>query len=226
MPAPDRIVVADAFRVVPHAVGVDEGAARFRHHLQHPAVDVVGDAREHPLRRHAQARRPLATHQVVVGADAARRHEHGLGAQLEITHHLPRARGPALQPRRRQKLAGHPLHRPRPHGKPGDAVAEAHRDQARVKSALEVGDEGLDHARSSAPGDVEAGHRVAVADSQVAAALCPLDGREPADPSVVQPGPLLARREGHVGLGPAACPDVFRPVEGRAAQPVLERQLV
>src|SRR6202022_1434231 len=91
---------------------------------------------------------------------------------------------------------------------------------------LEVIDEGLDDAGTGPPGDVEAGHRVAVADGQVAAPLRPLDGREPAHAPGVAPGPLLAGREGDVGLRPAARPLVLRTVERGGAHPVLERELV
>ena len=51
---PDRVPVGDALGVVPHAVRVDHGRARRRADLQHPPVDVLGDAGQHVLRRTAQ----------------------------------------------------------------------------------------------------------------------------------------------------------------------------
>ena len=51
---PDRIPVLDAFDVVPHAVAVDDGAAGGFGDRQHAAVDMIGHAGDHPLRRAGQ----------------------------------------------------------------------------------------------------------------------------------------------------------------------------
>ena len=83
-----------------------------------------------------------------------------------------------------------------------------------------------DDAGACAPGDVEARHRVAVLGRRVAAALGPADDREPAHASGLQPRPLLAGRERHVGLRPALRPVILGAIEARRAHPVLQRQVV
>ena len=94
---------------------------------------------------------------------------------------------------------------------------------AGVQQALR---ERLDQGRTGAPGDVEAGHRIAVTRCGVAASFGPLDERKPPDAQIVQPAPLLPGREVHVRLGPAARPVILRPVEACTAQPVGQGQLL
>ena len=59
----------------------------------------------------------------------------------------------------------------------------------------------------------------------VAAALGPADDREEPDALLLEPGPLLPRRELQVGLGPLARPVVLGAVEAGGAEPVLAGQL-
>src|SRR5258706_446499 len=66
--------------------------------------------------------------------------------------------------------------------------------------------ERLDQARTGAPGDVEARHRVAVRRGAAAAALGPADDREDPVAHRPEPGSLLAGGEGDVGLRPASRP--------------------
>src|SRR5699024_11556247 len=81
--------------------------------------------------------------------------------------------------------------------------------------------EGFDDPGPGPPGDVEAGHGVAVPLGAAVPALGPAHHREDAMPQRAQPVPLLPRGELAVGLGPAARPAVLGSVEGGRAQPVL-----
>src|SRR5699024_2233536 len=90
--------------------------------------------------------------------------------------------------------------------------------------------ERLHQARTGAPGDVEAGHGVAVAGRGAVAALGPPHDREEPDPQLVQPGPFLPRGPLHVGPRPPTGPQVLPrrsldPVEAGAALPVLPREV-
>src|SRR5690625_7755233 len=90
---------------------------------------------------------------------------------------------------------------------------------------LEATDEGLDHARPGAPGDVETGHRVAMSLVATVTALGPAHDREEAEPHRSQPGTFLPRSELQVGLRPAARPVVLGPLEAGRSQPVLAGQI-
>src|SRR5690606_4654939 len=107
-----------------------------------------------------------------------------------------------------------------------DTVPEAQLDEPLLDALAHAAHERPEHAGARAPGDVEAGNRVAVAGGGVAAPLGPADDREERDALLAQPGALLARREGEVGLGPLARPIVLRAVELGAAHPVLAGQFV
>ena len=126
----------------------------------------------------------------------------------------------------------HAVHRPAGDGEPVHPVPEPQPDQARIRRLPDLPLERGHHGRAGAPGDVEAGHRIAVPVGQVAAPLGPADQREPPHPHAVQPGPLLPGGEGDVGLRPAVRPVVLArrvvgsAVEERAAHPVLPGQLV
>ena len=85
--------------------------------------------------------------------------------------------------------------------------------------------ERLDHARAGAPGDMKARHRIAVAGRQISAALGPADDRKNLQALLAQPGALLAGREIHIGLGPAARPVILLAVEAGRAEPVLQRKI-
>ena len=102
---PDRRIVLNAFRVVPHAVGVDEVRARGFRDIEHQAVDMLGHARDHVARRLAEALRPIAAHQFMIAADAARRDDDRLRAQRERAGHAARAWPSAFRIARLQHLA-------------------------------------------------------------------------------------------------------------------------
>src|SRR5258705_13062791 len=80
--------------------------------------------------------------------------------------------------------------------------------------------------RAGPPGDVETRHRVAVTACVVAAALGPADDGEAPQPAFAQPAALLACGEVDIRVGPLARPVVFRPVEARGAEPVLQCQVM
>ena len=175
---PHRRVVDDALRVVPHPVGVD-----------HPAAGPLGDAR-------ASARRsnPGTPESISAGAASGppgqfRRTRSWLPPmppEVTITAERPRLNSPTTarddgSPRptvgRLQDLAGHPgdARRRRP-DQLGDPVPEPELDPT---GADVLGDPPDERRRRTpgpgAPGDVEAGHRVAVPADLVAAAFGPLD---------------------------------------------------
>ena len=107
-----------------------------------------------------------------------------------------------------------------------DLVAEAQLDQPARGRLAHAALERLDHARPGAPREVEARHRVAVPDRQVAAALRPADVGHELHAHPGQPRALLAGGEVDVGLGPAPRPLVLVAVEARGAEPVLPGELV
>ena len=107
-----------------------------------------------------------------------------------------------------------------------DTVAEAQLHEPLRHAVAHARDERIDDARAGAPGDVEARHRVAVADRAVAAALGPAGVGQEADAPLAHPGALLAGGELHVGLGPARGPEVLRAIEARGALPVLPGQVI
>ena len=96
MPRPDRGMVEDALRVVPHPVAIDEAAAGPAHGRQEVAVDGSGHSTQHRRRRPATG--PLFADRIVVAADPAARHHDGGGRSLKncrpyagtIVHPAPR----------------------------------------------------------------------------------------------------------------------------------------
>ena len=138
-------------------------------------------------REPARGRRPRRADQVVVGADPARGDDDRARGQLERLLHGARAGHRALGAVRDQHVApdagdtavgGHQA---------GHPVAEPHVDQALAAAVEQGADERLEDARPGAPRDVEPRYGVAVPVGQVAAALGPLDQREPAHALGVQP---------------------------------------
>ena len=146
--------------------------------------------------------------------------------ELEGAGRLPAAGGAALGAGGLQDLAADRVDAARAAAQAGDAVPEAQLDQAAGDTRPHPALEGGDQAGAGAPGDVEAGHGVAVPGRAVAAALGPADDREEPHALPVQPGALLARGEVDVRLGPLARPVVLGPVESGGALPVLPGQLV
>ncbi len=211
---------------MPHAIPVDDVAARVLGDLEHAAVHVRGHAGDHVLGHTAQAvDGPVLLHEVGVAADAAGGHHHGLRAEFELADGCAGRLHAARFGRRLEHRAAHPH---------GGAVLD---DQIVHLVPVAKGDlsagggvehrfaEHPDHFRSRAPRDVEARYRISVTGGQPTAAFGPADVRHHAQAEIVQVGPLLAGREVDVGLGPLPGPTVFAvAVESGAAQPVLQRQ--
>ena len=223
---PDRVPVADALDVVPHAVAVDLVRAGRLRDLEHPPVDVRGHPGEHLLRRGAEPLGPLAPHQLVVAADPAGGDDHRLGRERELARRLARRRLAALDGLGSSSAPATPRDRAVGGDELVDAVAEAQLDEPARDGLAHAALERRHDAGARAPGDVEARDRVAMAVGEVAAALRPAGVGQPAHPLGVQPGALLARAERDVGLRPAARPLVLGPVEARRAEPVLQREVV
>ncbi len=220
MVGPDRRVVHDPLGVVPHPVQVDQPAAGRLGGRQHGAVDIVRYADDH--RGGRVAARPVTAYGLDVAADPTAGDHQGLCGEAELTDLRGRCRCAAGQLGGFEHRAGHayarpldldrvhPVPRPDPH-------------PARVQHPFR---ERLDQSRSGSPDQVEAGHRVAVPGRGVAAALGPLHQRKPANPELPQPAPLLAGCEVHVGLRPTPGPVVLGAIEGSAAQPVGQCELL
>src|SRR5215475_5653396 len=86
-------------------------------------------------------------------------------------------------------------------------------------------DKGLQKAGAGAPSYVKARHGIAVLRRGHAAALGPANDGEEAHTQLLEPCPLLARREIHIGLSPALRPIIFLTVEPGRCHPILERQV-
>jgi hypothetical protein len=184
---PDRGPVLDPLHVVPHAVAIDDGAASGLGDGQHAAVDVVGNAGDHELRRRAETLRPVAAHELVIGADAAGGDNDGLPLELERSDDFARALAAAFDVRRRQDVALHAVNgRPR-FGQRFDTVTEFESQKSLPLGFTHALDKRSEDSRPGAPGHVKARHRVAVADSVVAAALSPADDRKETEAARVEP---------------------------------------
>ena len=198
---------------------------------EHPAVDVLGHPDDHPLRRRAEPLGPVRADQVEVAADPARGHDHHRGTQLELAGHDARAAGPAGGRARLQDRSPYPVDAPGGDGERVHPVPEPQPDPAARRRLPDLLFERRHQGRPGTPGDVEAGHRVAVPVGQVAAPLSPAHQREQAHPEPVQPGALLPAGEVDIGPRPPVRPVVLArrvvgaAVEERAALPVLPGQL-
>ena len=232
MAGPQRFPVLNALGVVPHPVRIDDAPARPAGDPQHPPVNVLRHPRDHVRGGRAEPDRPVPPDQIVVGADPARGDQDHRSVQFELPY---LGTGAASAPGRGAGLQDRPaysVHAAAGGGQIVDAVPEPELDAAGRCRGPDPSFEGRHHAWPGAPGDVEAGHRVAVPVGQVAAALGPADHREPAHPQRVQPGPLLRRREIDVRLGPPVRPVVLAggvidpAVKAGAAEPVLPGQRV
>ena len=196
MVLPDRVPVPQTLGVVPHPVGVDDAAADGRGGLQHPAVHVGRYAGHHPLRWRAEPRGPRLAHQLVVTTDAARGHQHGLRGELDVRD---------LDPGRR--LAAH-------HGRGLEDLA------ADTGDGTVVSDDRVDPAPEP---EADPSGRDVLADPTLERCHHPGSGPprhvEARDRVAVPVGAAVA------ALGPLAWPMVFRPVELRRAEPVLQGEV-
>src|SRR5947209_160444 len=168
----------------------------------------------------------MTPHQLVIAADAAGRDDNGLRVQRERADKPARACRPAFGVARLQHVPLHAVDNAAACAESRNAMAEAERHQSAALRLAHAPYERLNHARPGAPSDMKARHRIAVATRKIAATLGPADDRENLEPLLAQPRALLARREIHVGLGPAARPVILVTVESGRAKPVLQRKLL
>ena len=226
MVGPDRRPVPDPLDIMPHTVAVDEMAAGLFGDAQHPSIDMVRHAGDHSLRRRAEPHRPVCPHQVMIGADAAGGHDDDRGVQLEVAGDGAGALVAALDVAGFEHGAAHARDRAAAGDDLIDAMPETEGEPARLLGLAAAGHERLQHARSRAPGDVEARHGIAVTRRVGAAALRPADHWKEFYATRREPRPFFAGSEIDIGFGPFPRPGIFRPVEGGRAQPVGQRQFV
>ena len=146
--------------------------------------------------------------------------------KLEIAGDVARALVAALDGARLQDVAAHAVDGRTRAGQFVDPVTEFEADQPAFLGLAHALHERFEHAGAGAPGDVEARHRIAVADGIAAAALGPADDGKEFQAALHQPGAFLAGGKADIGLGPFARPEILRPIESGGAQPVLERQIM
>ena len=195
MVRPDGVPVLDPFDVVPHPIPIDDGPPCRLHDAEHPAIHMSRDATEHPVRRRPEPGRPTRPHHLVVAADAARGHDHGLCTQLKLSDLIAGAGHP---PRRRAWLedrATRAVHHPTRPGEAIDAVPELQRDDTVCSGLLHPPLEWGHHARAGPPGDVKTRNGVTRPARTIAATLRPTNDREEANAFLMKPGTFLARGE-------------------------------
>src|SRR5690606_38945340 len=137
-------------------------------------VGAVGDTGEKIGGEPARARGPERADELVVRTDPARRDDDGVRRDLLAPHDLPIAGlAPSgggvredIRPDAGDGAVGH--------DDLADPTAEPHLERARRPRVASGADERLEHTRSGAPGDVEAGDRVTPPVRLVTAALGPL----------------------------------------------------
>src|SRR6266581_1263775 len=59
---PNRREVVDTFRVMPHAIFVDDVPTALRYHLKHAPIDMIRHARDHVTGCRPHPLRPVAPH--------------------------------------------------------------------------------------------------------------------------------------------------------------------
>lgn len=133
----------------------------------------------------------MAAHDVVVGADAARGDDHGLGGQFERADLLAAGGDAARCVVRGEEGAPHAARRALLQHQLVHPVAVEEGEQTVAGGLPGVADERLDDTGTGAPGDVEAGHGVAVAVGAQVAALGPADRGQQLDAVPLQPDALL-----------------------------------
>ena len=175
---PDRAPVLDPFHVVPHAVAVDERAARAFGDREHPAVDVGRHTAEHLLRRSAKARWPILANQLVIPAESTRGHDHGVRLELEFANRQTGARSTSVHRARFEDTALHAIDSPAAHREGVDAMAELDGDKAAGRRLANAPLKGRHDGRACPPRHVEARHGISRATSYGATSLRPADDRE------------------------------------------------
>ncbi|MGY2939739.1 hypothetical protein ACVWZ6_009341 [Bradyrhizobium sp. GM6.1] len=210
---------------MPHAVAVDQPRACFLGDADHAAVDMLGHAGDHEFRRRAESLRPVLPHQLVIAADAAGRHDHGLGLQRKLADNIARRTLAALDIVGGENGAADAIHRTIGDRERIDAMAEPKAQPAASDRLARPALERLDDAGPGAPGDMKARHRIAVAHRVITTALGPSDHGENAMAHRSQPCTLLAGRERHIGVGPLPRPEILVAVEAGGAEPVLHREV-
>src|SRR6476646_9502502 len=107
---PYRMPIANSFDVVPHAVAIDDAGSRRLTRAEHPTVDVVRNAGQHPLWRRTESCRPVGAHEIVISADSARGHDHGLRVYLEFSDDTTQAGESARHVARLEHVPAHARH--------------------------------------------------------------------------------------------------------------------
>ena len=156
MVGPDRRVVQDALRVVPHPVGVDHPSTGPGGDLEHRTVHVVRHPGDHRLPAAPPARGPVLPDQVEVAADATAGHHHGLGGEGELARSAAVGVGTP-----RGGLAGLEDRTVRRVRRASSTSSPVTLCRLRIRTRWECSTasaNGCDQARTGAPGDVEAGH--------------------------------------------------------------------
>ncbi|KAJ0163891.1 hypothetical protein CTA2_2171 [Colletotrichum tanaceti] len=226
---PDGVPVLQALGVVPHAVAVDDvGAGRLRD-ADHAAVDVGRHADDKVL-GHLGAEPvdgPRRLDGLDVAADAARGDGDGGSVEFKVAGHVAVGLDAA------RRVVGGEDFTADADGAAVlvrddlvDAMAEAELDDAVVGGALDGLGEHPHDLGPRAPGDVEPGHRVAVALGRAGAPLGPADVEQEAHAPGFHVVLHLVGGEVDKGLGPAARPGVLLlAVELRRAEPVPHGEL-
>src|SRR6185503_1714523 len=223
---PDRIPIANAFDVVPHPVAIDDACSRRLTRAEHPTVDVIRNAGQHPFWWRTESCRPVGAHEIVISADSARGHDHGLRVYREFSGRATQAGESARHVARLEHVPAHTGRDSALDHDLGHAAPELKRDQAATFRVAHTLDEGLEHSGAGSPNDMKAGNGVPVLQRRVAAAFRPAHDRKESDPQRAEPGTLFTGGPGHVRLRPATRPVVFGPVEAGGSEPVLHRELV
>src|SRR6185437_12104793 len=226
MARPDRIPVPDALDIMPHPVAVDQPGAGGLGDPDHAAIDVFGHAGDHVAGSVAEPLRPVLPHQLVIAADAARGHDHGLGAQGELADSATRAAVAARDRIGREDRAFDLIHMAVGDGERIDTVAKAENEAARGGRLARPALERLHDAGAGAPAHMETRDRIAVAHGVIAAAFRPADHRKYPVAHGAQPSAFFTGSERDIGFRPALRPEILVAVEAGRSHPVLQGEIV
>ncbi len=203
--------VANSVGVVPHARQVGDGPAEPAHLFVQRPVGVVVRAHQQLLRRRPKSRgRPFAADQLEVAADPAGGDHDGLGGTDLVLVALLGAFGDDTRADDSSFLGD----------EPSDPRAQPQVERGVTRMGLDRAPNSLHQRLAGSPCQMEAGHRVAVAE---VAALGPVDDGKELHAELAQPAANIVARSRHVLLGPAPGPGVLG-VELGDPQPILQRQ--